>query len=70
MYTILIDKINFKKIFEYIFKTDTYETSAYKLPRILAKNILTIFICIFNIISHAYKIIKFINKFSRKIISI
>ena len=69
IYTITSDKIIFNIIFEYISNLDMYSKIAYKLPIKLATNVLIIFTGIFSIISQAYIIMQFINKFSRKIIS-
>ena len=57
IYTIEIDKITFKNIFEDIFKIDIYDIIAYILPIVLDKKVLIIFIGAFNIIPVAYKII-------------
>ena len=42
MYTIAIDKVIFRNVLEYIYRTDIYEIIAYMLPIVLATNVLII----------------------------
>lgn len=69
-YTITIAKIHFTIIVVYIANFVRYVIIAYILPIILDIIILVTFGFIFNIIEVAYKIIEFIIKFSKNIISI
>ena len=57
MYTIAMDKVIFKNIFEYISKIDIYEIIAYILPIVLDMNVLSILIGAFTIVPVANKII-------------
>ena len=51
-----MDKVIFKKIFEYISKIDMYEITAYMLPIALDINVLIIFMGAFTIIPVANNI--------------
>ena len=57
MYTIAIDNIIFKNMFEYISKIDIYEIIAYILPIVLDIKVLIILIGAFTIVPVANKII-------------